>query len=174
MRNSDQLRDEAWACLNEARATPDRDLARKLAAKALELAQLAEALAHLRQSHGPGAPAGEAGYRIYFLFGGHFVAAHDFLAESDHAALALAYALQDACSDGYDDFELWQGARLIAGNAVSRRPQRTAHTSDVTTRMQEDLLATEEALLSSRRAIAQSRKLLQSTERLREEIGRRG
>jgi hypothetical protein len=173
MQNSDQLREEAWACLREARATSDRDLARRLAAKALELTQLAEALAHLRQSHGPDAPAREAGYRIYFLFGGHFVAAHDFLAQGDNAALALAYALQDACSDGYDDFELWQGGRLIAGNAVSRRRQHTPHTSDVTARMQEDLLATEEALLSSRRAIAQSRKLLQSIERLRHEIGRR-
>jgi hypothetical protein len=170
---SAKLRGEAWRCLKEARATPDRALGRKLAARALELAQLAEALSYLPPSDGSNVAGQVAAHRIYFMFGGHFVAVQDFFAESDEGALTLAYALQEACSDGYDDFELWQGARLIAGNAVSRRPQPVQRPEQITARMQDDLLTTEETLLNSRRAIAHSRKLLESTERLREEIGRR-
>jgi len=120
MQAPEQLREEAWRCLREARATADRRLGRKLAARALELAQLAEALAHAGREDQAGATAAAGVYRIYFLSGGQFVAAHDVAADNDEAALALAYALQEACT-GYDDFELWRDARLVAGNAVARR-----------------------------------------------------
>jgi hypothetical protein len=112
-------------------------------------------------------------YRLYFVESGHFAAAHDFEAETDVTALAVAYALQEACSDFYEHFELWQGSRIIARSADRRGPKRLPHLDEITAQMQERVLQTEETLLESRQAIAASRKLLMSAARLRDEIARR-
>jgi hypothetical protein len=112
-------------------------------------------------------------YRLYFVEGGHFAAVHDFEAETDVAALAVAYTLQDACSDFYEHFELWQGRRIIARSADRRGPKRLPHLDEIAARMQEQVLQTEESLLASRQAVAASRRLLNSTMRLRQEIARR-
>jgi hypothetical protein len=112
-------------------------------------------------------------YRLYFIEAGHFAATHDFEAETDVAALAVAYALQEACSDFYNHFELWQGSRVIARSADRRGPKRLPHLAEITAQMQERVLQTEEILLQSREAIAGSRKLLASTAELRAELTRR-
>jgi hypothetical protein len=112
-------------------------------------------------------------YRLYFVEAGHFAAVHDFEAETDVAALAVAYAIQEACSDLYEHFELWQGSRIIARSADRRGPKRLPHLDDITAQMQDRVLQTEQALLESRQAIAASRRLLTATMRLRDEIARR-
>jgi hypothetical protein len=109
-------------------------------------------------------------YRIHFLHGRRSIATHDFEAESDIVALAVAYSLQDACSDFSDHFELWQGSRVIARSADLRGPKRLPHLQEIVAQMQADVLQMEELLLASRQSIAESRKLLLATERLRSKL----
>jgi hypothetical protein len=106
-------------------------------------------------------------YRLLLLGCGQVGAVHDFQADTDIAALALAIDLSDACSDLYDRFELWQDLRLICRSADGRGPKRPPHFREITAQMQESVLQSQETLLRSCHAIAQSRKLLIATERLR-------
>jgi hypothetical protein len=109
-------------------------------------------------------------YQLHFLFGSAFIATHPFEAETDIAALAMAYTLKEACSDLADRFELWQGSRVIARSADQRGPKHLPHLTEITARMQERVLQTEEMLLESRQAIAGSRELLLATQRLRSSL----
>jgi len=88
-------------------------------------------------------------------------------ADSDITALRIAYVVQDACSDVYTDFELWQESRFIARGSDGRGAGRRQEILAVTSIMQDSVLRTEELLLNSGRAIASSRKLLEATQRLR-------
>ena len=62
-------------------------------------------------------------YQIYLLADGRTQAREDFPADDDVAAIRIARALYDACSDVCEAFELWQGKREI------RAAQRTNHAT---------------------------------------------
>lgn len=53
-------------------------------------------------------------YRAYFSVGGHIVNRQEFHAESDQVAVQAAEKVADACSDAYDELQIWSGARLVA------------------------------------------------------------
>jgi hypothetical protein len=101
---------------------------------------------------------------------GLFRVPHDLNADNDKDALAMARALQYACSDIPAGIELWQGARRIPG-ASSRTPVALrANWEEVLARKREALLKVEEALHNNGTAIARSRKLKERIEATRQAI----
>jgi hypothetical protein len=112
-------------------------------------------------------------YRLYFHHGKDRIAIHAFEAETDIAALALAYALQEACSDLCDRFELWRGLRIIARSADRRGTKRLPHLEEIAAQMQATVLEQQRQLLRSRQVISKSRKLLVAMEQLRSKLGSR-
>lgn len=93
-------------------------------------------------------------YELRFLNGREPLFAHEIRAESDIVALRIAFALQDACSDIYQNFELWQGPRRIAKSSDARGVRRPSQPPIITPAMQEVILETMEALLNSSAVIA--------------------
>ncbi|HUB95938.1 MAG TPA: hypothetical protein VL993_08480, partial [Stellaceae bacterium] len=53
------------------------------------------------------------GYRLYFRRLDAIIGRHDFVAEDDIFALAVAAQVWRACSDLADAFELWTGERRV-------------------------------------------------------------
>jgi hypothetical protein len=170
MHNAKELRDDAWTLLKASSETEEPGRKRRLIDEAFELAQRAKAMAREEVSSAP--EAARLSYRLYLIDGGHFAAAHHFDIASDEAALAVADAVYEACSESFQGFELWQGPRLIAGNAQIGEPSRAGGAAGISARAQDCVLEIEESLLFSRRALAESRKLLASTEKLRTQVRR--
>src|SRR5215470_4172227 len=113
-----------------------------------------------------------ASYRIYFIDRLRKVRwPHDLDAANDSDAVALAQALQFACSDLQADIELWQEGRFILAASCTKPAQLRAVWNDVNTHSQNVLVESEEALLNSRTAVARSRTLLQSIEAARSRGG---
>jgi hypothetical protein len=111
-------------------------------------------------------------YRMYFLDKGVLIAMHEFNAETDIAALAVAFAIHDASSDDHRHFELWHGARVLARSADRRGPKRSPRLEAIALQRQDQLLEIEEVLLDSNQALASSRRFLAATELLRRRPGR--
>jgi hypothetical protein len=106
-----------------------------------------------------------AAYRIYFIDRLRKVRwPHDLEATDDNDAIALAQALQFACSDLEADIELWQEGRFVLAASCTNPADLRAVFNDVSAQHQEALVQSEEALLNSRSAVARSRTLLQSLE----------
>jgi hypothetical protein len=101
-------------------------------------------------------------YTLYLVADGRFSDARQFVAGSDEVALAVAYAVQEACSDSFQTFELWQRSRRILGKA-SPRPEALA--AEVAAETQARVLELEELLLSDRRSLVKSKKLIRATGR---------
>ena len=109
-----------------------------------------------------------ASYRIYFIDRLRKVRwPHDLDAAGDNDAVALAQALQFACSDLQADIELWQEGRFILAASCTKPAKLRAVWNDVNMHRQDVLVESEEALLNSRTAVARSRTLLQSLETAR-------
>jgi len=109
-----------------------------------------------------------ASYRIYFIDRLRKVRwPHDLDAMDDNEAVALAQALQFACSDLQADIELWHQGRFMLAASCTKPAVLRAVWNDVNTHRQDTLVESEEALLNSRTAVARSRTLLQSLEAAR-------
>jgi len=102
-------------------------------------------------------------YRIFFRAQGAIVGRDDFEAESDEIATTIAEALCDACSDGCDGFELWQGSRAVNARHASLVQVDGAR---LTAQTQEAVVQHEELLRDSQWAVAKSRRLLALTRRV--------
>jgi hypothetical protein len=177
MESEQDLRERSRVLIKAAKETAESKRRNALIAEALNLAQQAEAMARQDRSRQckPTPPRREPrrqSFTLYLLSGGHFADARHFDIGSDDQALAVAYAVHDACSDAFEDFELWHESRLVAGNAQKRGPRLPAGAAEVTDATQERVLQTEESLLLSRRALTESRRLLAATEDLRKKLGR--
>jgi len=118
MQTAKKMRNEAWACPTASKAAKKYGRRRMLFDEAFELARRAEAIG--RQEDASALKAARLTYSLFLLDGGQFDAAHHFDIASKEAALAVAYAVHDACSEWFQDFELWQGSRLVAANAHKR------------------------------------------------------
>jgi hypothetical protein len=173
-----KLREQARTLREAAKNTKDPDRRRELLDEALLLALHAEALEHHGGSSAPEptcshAPAPrQLTYGLYLIAGKHFADARHFTVGSDESALAVAYAVHDACSEVFQDFELWQESRQVAGNAQKRGPRPFDSAAEVTAATQQRVVELEEALMTSRQSVAESQKLLAATEALREKLGR--
>jgi len=109
-----------------------------------------------------------ASYRIYFIDRLRKVRwPHDLIAADDNDAIALAQALQFACSDLQADIELWQEGRFILAASCTNPAHLRAVWDDVNAHHQNVLVESEEALLNSRSTVARSRTLLQTLDAAR-------
>jgi hypothetical protein len=88
-------------------------------------------------------------YELRILDGRQPMFSHEIRADSDIAALQIAFAVQDACSDLYQEFELWQGPRRIARTSDARGVKRRRQLPEFTAAMQEVILEAMQALLHS-------------------------
>jgi hypothetical protein len=112
-----------------------------------------------------------AGYRIYFLNGSGGIEAADTVdVENDATATIMADHLQEALSEAYAGYEVWEGARQVAVRRDRTAPQPPQCLAEITERMQQSVLDREEYLRNSRLTLMQSRKLLQRIEALRARI----
>src|SRR5215469_5936983 len=163
MSTEKELQVRASDLMQTAREARDPERKRRLIAEALAVAQKAEAMRRRRDAFAPntGPEAVPMSYTLYLVTDGHFSDARHFVAGSDEAALAVAYAVQDACSDSFQTFELWQRSRQIVGKAWPRPEPLSA---EVAVESQARVLELEESLLSSRRALAESMKLIQAVD----------
>jgi hypothetical protein len=111
-------------------------------------------------------------YRLYFLGKkGDFQNVEDFSAESDDQALLIAESLNDAVSDVYPGYELWQGARRIFRHPASAVHAVPASPAVIAIDIQAEVLRCEETLRTSGAAFARSRKLLEKIRAAREAAG---
>ena len=94
-------------------------------------------------------------YRLYLRSGERIVCRHDFLAAGDDAAHRLATLLAEAASDVCDTFDLWQGARIVAGPQPGRRRLDAAVPGD----LKATLVEVAEILLQGAWPVAQSERL---------------
>jgi hypothetical protein len=109
-----------------------------------------------------------AGYRIYFLNeSGGIEAADTIEVDSDSVAVTMADDLQEALSEAYAGYEVWQEVRQVAARRDRKAPRPPQCLAEVTERMQQSLLDREEYLRNSRLTLRESRKLLQRIEALR-------
>jgi hypothetical protein len=110
-----------------------------------------------------------AWYRMYVVDRlARFRWPHDFHADNDPDALALANALHYAFSDIPAGIELWQGARRILGAANKPIEALRVDWEQVSAQRQGVLLQMELALFNSGTMIARSRKLQAQIETARQ------
>jgi hypothetical protein len=111
---------------------------------------------HLVATRGNERARAMAVYRIYFRSrAGSIQGRDEFHAEHDRQALLIAELLCEACGDICDNFELWQGARLV------EMPQPSVSAAQITASMQESLIQREETIRDSQWMIARSKRLLE-------------
>ena len=95
-----------------------------------------------------------ATYRIFFRNSSGIVGRHDFTADDDEAALAMAEVLCDACSDRCDSFGLWIGDHCIA------EQPRPLTVDAILENRQAAVIEHEEAVQRSQWSISNSERLL--------------
>ena len=66
-------------------------------------------------------------YQLYLLQQGSIVARHEFTVEDDEHACEATALVFDACADRCDDFELWDGVRLVTRCARWQAHTRSSH-----------------------------------------------
>ena len=173
MSTEKELQKRASHLMQAAREAKDPQLRSRLIASATFMAHQAEVMrrrgSHTAPDNAPEATALKT-YTLYFMADGHFSDARHFTAGSDEAALAVADAIQDACSDAFQTFELWQRSRRIVGKAW---PRPAPLPAEAAAESQARVLELEELLLSSRRALAESSKLIPAADELRNKLRRK-
>src|SRR5690349_17282728 len=103
-------------------------------------------------------------YRIYFKNQHGFVIGRDdFIADDDEHAVAIALALDGACTDVCTGIELWDGIRRVE---TSMRAAGKLSRSEIVEKVQDTVLEREIVLRESKWVLAQSARLLAETERL--------
>ena len=95
-------------------------------------------------------------------------------AESRADAMWAAYALGHACSDCFDDFDLWDGTNHLLSTDTKFSSFFSDSAEEVAAASQQSLLDIEETLLHSEVAVARSRKLLEATAALRDRLAHHG
>jgi hypothetical protein len=172
MHTGRELRERARELQQAANESEDPRHRRKLLEEALKVAQQAEAMA--RRSGAMPPDFTRSSYTLYLIAGGHFADARHFTVGSDEAAMAVAYAVQDACSEFYQDFELWQGSRRVVGHVQRGDQRRPDGAAEIAAAAQQQVVEIEESLISSRRCLAESSRLLAATEQLRNRLRQDG
>src|SRR5262252_2411092 len=106
-----------------------------------------------------------AWYRMYFVDRmARFRCPCDVDAETDGEALAMAYALQYACSDIHVGIELWHGARRVPGAFNNTPDALRASWEQVSASRQTALLKAEQSLFNSGTILSRSRRLAERIE----------
>ena len=135
----------------------------KLARQALALLQQAEKIERRGQEvEKPEGPR-TFPYRVHFFDGKGSVLARDaFICESDATAQKIANRLLLSCSDLFDSYELWSGARRIGGRKFTHavRPAACDDNEPLDAWAQEIVLQRERILHESQARIAEGRRMV--------------
>lgn len=164
--------EKAWRLIGMAKVAVNKTRRKLLMQEAFDLLTRASALRQLEPDSEAmnGREIGEQAYRMR-LSNGDGATLWVFLqAESRADAIWTAKALAEACSDLFEDYDLWDGASHL------RDPGQSLFFCDsaeeVAAASQHSLLDVEETLLHSHAALAQSRRLLEATATLRDRLVR--
>src|SRR5215469_5528450 len=162
-----KLEDEAWRLIEAAKFAVEPSRRRMLIQDAFELIKKARALRDRNPGLADGVDDAPEGYRLWFSRFDGATLWIDLRVENRPDALWATDALAAACSEQYEDFELWQGSRYLFGGET-RHSRFSMNTGiEVTLASQQSVLETEEALLRSHQTLARSAKLLRATQLLR-------
>jgi len=93
-------------------------------------------------------------------------------AESRADAMWAANALRGACSDYFEDFDLWDAPNHLLSADTKLSFFFSDSAEEVAAASQQSLLDVEETLLHSQVAVAHSRKLLEATAALQNRLAR--
>ena len=107
-------------------------------------------------------------YRFYLLDqDGHIKAAETFSSPNDSMARETANLAYDACSDEFENYELWRGSERVAGRCDRANGAGQLRISDVVSARQDNILELEDRLQRTFACVRRSRKLLETTAALR-------
>ena len=104
-------------------------------------------------------------YRVYFRNPFGIVGRQDLRAGDEHAAVALADILCEACSDRCESFDVWRGIHCVVERRAPRFPRQSVDA--ITAEGRSVLIACEEAIQESQWSIAGSERLLMRLAELR-------
>jgi len=171
-----ELEQKAWRLIGKAKVSVNRTRRKLLMQEAFDLLSRASALRQLdpdtEDLNGRGADTVEQGYRMR-LSNGDGATLWVFLrAESRADAMWTAKTLAEACSDHFDDYDMWDGAAHLRDPGPSLFFCDSAE--EVAATSQQCLLEVEETILHSHTALAHSRRLLEATAALRDRLTRHG
>jgi hypothetical protein len=107
-----------------------------------------------------------ADYRIFLRNRTGIVGREEIATDTVEEARAVAEMLCDACSDLCDEFELWQGSRLLCINRVGP-PRPSVTLATIEKKRQEAAVLVEERLQQSQWAVAKSKRLLECYNRMK-------
>ena len=164
---AEEMEQMAWRLMECAKALPDRDRRRLLLREAFDLVQRAAALREAQAKHRPAL----TGYRLRLGDGDGAALWIDLQIEGRIDAIWAAYALAIACSEEYDEFELWCGVdRIASARFPWILPETAGELAEATER---ELLKWAEFLRQSHGRLAHSPKLLHEIALLRSGLARR-
>ena len=150
---AEEMEQMAWRLMECAKAISDRDRRRLLLREAFELVQRAAALRKAQAGQRPAL----TGYRLRLGDGDGAALWIDLHIEGRIDAIWAAHALAIACSEEYDEFDLWCGVDRIAGASIPwSLPDTVAEIAEATER---EVLERAELLQQSHGRLAHSPKL---------------
>jgi hypothetical protein len=173
-----ELESKAWRLITLAKVAVNKTRRKVLIQEAFDLITRASALRQLdlnSEELNGHSSIGEQSYRMRLSSWDGATLWLYLYAESRADAMWAANTLAGACSDCFEDYDLWDGTNhlLSAGTKLSSFffPESA---EEVSTASQQSLLDREETLLRSHVSVAHSRKLLEATAALRNRLARYG
>jgi hypothetical protein len=172
-----ELESKASRVIGMAKIAVNKTRRKVLIGEAFDLLARASALRKSESDHeeiNGGFSTGEQGYgmRLSNWDGATFWVY--LKAESRADAMWAAHVLWRACSDHFDDFDLWDGTTHLLGADTKLSSFLSDSVEEVAAASQQSLLETEDTLLHSEVAVARSRKLLEATAALRDRLAHHG
>jgi len=172
-----ELESKAWRLIAMAKVATNKTRRKVLMQEAYNLLARASALRQLdldSEQLSRGSSTGEQGYRMRLSNWDGTTLRVYLQAESRADAMWAAHALAGACSDYFEDFDLWDGTNHLLSADTKLSFFFSYSAEEVAAASQQSLLDTEETLMRSEVAVAHSRKLLEATAALRDRLTRHG
>ena len=170
-----ELERKAWRLITLAKIAVNKTRRKVLMQEAFDLLTRASALRQLENEEIDGGfSIGEEGYRMRLSNSDGATLWVYLQAESRADAMWAAYALGHACSDYFEDFDLWDGTNHLLSTDTKFSSFFSDSAEEVAAASQQCLLDVEETLLHSRVAVARSRRLLEATAALRDRLAHHG
>jgi hypothetical protein len=168
-KRTEEIESMAWGLIDGAKSAPDRVRRRLLLRHAFELGQRA-ALAREAEMWESAHPPALADYQLCLGDADGATLWIDLHIEGRVDAIWAAYALAIACSEEYDEFNLWSGKDRIAGASIPwTLPETAGQIAEATERL---VLERLELLQQSHARLAHSRKLADEIALLRSRLAR--
>jgi hypothetical protein len=171
-----ELETKAWRLIAKAKTAVNKTRRKILMQEAFDLLSRASALRQTdldNEQIGGGFSIGDDAYRMRLSNGDGTTLWIYLRAEGRVDAMWAAYALGRACSECFEDFDLWDGLTHLLSADTKFTSFFSDSAEEVAAASQHSLLETEETLLRSEIAVGRSRKLLEATAALRDPDPRR-